>query len=260
MSYKCKYPIVLVHGMVLKDFKLYRAFRKIKDVLKENGIIVYVTNQDGVGTISNNAKQLKEEINQIIEKEKVDKVNIIAHSKGGLDARYMISSLKMDDKVASLTTLSTPHRGSNMSRIILKMPKWIASTLALFINLFYKLFKDKNPDILTLAHELTDTQMVKFNKDNVNSDKVYYQSYSSDIANKKTFLMILPRKISKYCENDTTDGIVSISSSAWGDYKGNMDNDYDHAEMVGAYGNKKTLNNVSKFYLNIVKELQEKGF
>ena len=106
----------------------------------------------------------------------------------------------------------------------------------------------------------THNKREEINKKVLNSNKVYYQSYSSDIANKKTFLMILPRKISKYCENETTDGIVSISSSVWGDYKGNMDKDYDHAEMVGAYGNKKTLKSVSKFYLNIVKELQEKGF
>ena len=32
-EYQCKYPVLLVHGMVLKDFKIYRAFRKIKDVL-----------------------------------------------------------------------------------------------------------------------------------------------------------------------------------------------------------------------------------
>ena len=42
MDYNCKYPVVLVHGMMLKDFKLYRAFRKIKDVLKDNGVHVYV--------------------------------------------------------------------------------------------------------------------------------------------------------------------------------------------------------------------------
>ena len=137
MDYNCKYPVVLVHGMMLKDFKLYRAFRKIKDVLKDNGVHVYVSNQDGVGSIENNAKQLKEEINEILKKENAEKVNIIAHSKGGIDSRYMISMLDMEDKVASLTTLSTPHHGSNMSRKLLTMPKWIASIIAFFTNSFY---------------------------------------------------------------------------------------------------------------------------
>ena len=41
-----------------------------------------------------------------------DRVVILAHSMGGLDARYMITKLKMADRVAALVTLSTPHRGS----------------------------------------------------------------------------------------------------------------------------------------------------
>lgn len=260
MDYNCKYPVVLVHGMMLKDFKLYRAFRKIKDVLKDNGVHVYVSNQDGVGSIENNAKQLKEEINEILKKENAKKVNIIAHSKGGIDSRYMISMLDMEDKVASLTTLSTPHHGSNMSRKLLTMPKWIASIIAFFTNTFYKINGDEHPDIIRVGEQLTDTYMKEFNKKVINSNKVYYQSYSSDIAHKKSFVIFLPKEFSKYCENESTDGIVSISSSVWGDYKGNMDNDYDHAEMVGAYGSKKTLNEVSRFYLSIIKELKVKGF
>src|SRR5207245_6473457 len=39
-------------------------------------------------------------------------VNLIAHSMGGLDARYMITHLGMAEHVRSLTTVSTPHRGT----------------------------------------------------------------------------------------------------------------------------------------------------
>lgn len=257
---KTNYPIVLVHGMVLKDFKLYKAFRKIKDNLIKQGLVVYVTNQDGVGTIENNALQLKEEILQILEKEKVDKVNIIAHSKGGLDSRYMISMLDMEDYVASLTTLSTPHHGSKLSSKLVSMPSIFARFLAFWINLFYKIFKDKKPDILALGYQLSDTYMIAFNKEILNSNKVYYQSYSSSLENKKSFLMMIPYKITKSLENDDTDGLVSIDSSKWGEYKGNIENNYDHGQMVGAYGSKKTLNKVTNFYINVIKELKGKGF
>src|SRR6185369_10558770 len=40
------------------------------------------------------------------------RVVIIAHSMGGLDARYMISRMGMAERVAALITISTPHRGS----------------------------------------------------------------------------------------------------------------------------------------------------
>jgi triacylglycerol lipase len=37
----------------------------------------------------------------------------MAHSMGGLDCRYLISRIKPDDYTPlSLTTISTPHRGS----------------------------------------------------------------------------------------------------------------------------------------------------
>ncbi len=39
-------------------------------------------------------------------------VNIVAHSMGGLDARYLISHMSFS-RVASLTTIATPHRGSS---------------------------------------------------------------------------------------------------------------------------------------------------
>ena len=106
-----KYPIVLVHGMMAKDFAFYPAFRGIVSFLRQQGLPVYVTNQDGIGTIAGNAAQLKAEISDILKKENCEKVNIIAHSKGGLDCRYAMDQLGMTPYVASLTTINTPHRG-----------------------------------------------------------------------------------------------------------------------------------------------------
>lgn len=260
MTKSPKYPIVLVHGMMVRDFKIYRAFRKIRNYISKFDVKVYVTNQDGVGSIENNAAQLKDEILKILEKEKVEKVNLIAHSKGGLDSRYMISMLDMDDHVASLTTLSTPHHGSKMSARIMKLPKFIASFIAFFINLVFRVFGDKHPDILTVGKQLSDDYMKGFNEEIVNSNKVYYQSYSSDIDKKATFLVFIPHAFSKRCEEENTDGVVSISSSVWGDYQGHIDVEADHFQMAGIYGGKKKIQEVSAFYLSIVKELKEKGF
>ena len=259
-NYQTKYPIVLVHGMMLKDFKRYRAFRGISNELSANGVKVYVTNQDGVGTIENNAKQLKDMIKVILEEKGIDKVNVIAHSKGGLDIRYMIHHFNMGKQIASLTTLSTPHHGSKLSSTILKIPRPLAKFIAFFINLFYRLFGDKNPDIIALGYDLSAEKMITFNENILDSKEVYYQSYSADLDDKKCFIMKLPHKITKYTEHDKTDGIVSVSSSMWGDYRGSIENNYDHIKMVGGYGGKKALKEISKFYLEIVKDLKEKGF
>lgn len=255
-----KYPIVLVHGMILKDFRFYRAFRKIRDFLKDEGCRVYVLTHDGIGTMANNAAQMKEMIEKILETEQVEKVNLIAHSKGGVDSRYMISYLDMEDKVASLTTLSSPHHGSKMCAKLLKMPKWMAKFISFWANFWYRIFGDKHPDLYTLATQLTDEYFVKFNEETPNSEKVYYQSYSSDLEHRKWVKMYFSHRFSRWCEGSATDGIVAVESSKWGEYRGNMPDDYDHMEMVAAHGSKKVLESVFQFYKTIVSDLISLGF
>ena len=255
-----KYPVVLVHGMVAKDFSFWHAFRGIADFLRQQGVTVYVTNQDGVGSVKTNAEQLKEELLQILQKENCEKVNLIAHSKGGVDARYMITHLDMAYCVSSLTTLSTPHHGSGLSAKLLKMPRFCAKTIAFLTDTFFRILGDRQPDIFQLGQDLTPEAMEQFNRITPNSPGVYYQSFSATASDNKAFLLNVPYQISRYCEQDDTDGMVSVRSSQWGQYRGNVGENVDHFKMVGVYGSAKRLTGVGLFYLHIIKELQEKGF
>lgn len=256
---KTQYPIVLVHGMMAKDFRLWRAFRGISHYLRGQGITVYVTNQDGVGAVATNAQQLKEEILTILQKKSCEKVNLIAHSKGGVDCRHMITHLDMAQHVASLTTLSTPHHGSHLSEKILKMPKFMAKIIAFCCNVFYRISGDRKPDMLQLGIDLTPEVMAQFNENTPNMPSVYYQSYSSSVTKKNGFTFI-PCRITFRTEQGMTDGLVSVSSSQWGEYQGDMIDNLDHFKMVGVYGSKKKLAEVGKFYLYIIEQLREKGF
>ena len=255
-----KYPVVLVHGMMAKDFPFWHAFRGISDFLEKQNVTVYVTNQDGIGAITTNAQQLKAEILDILQKENCEKVNIIAHSKGGVDSRYMISCLDMAEHVASLTTLSSPHHGSGLSARLLKMPPFLAKTIAFFNNTAFRILGDKHPDILQLGRDLTPEAMEQFNETAPNMSGVYYQSFSSTSPDKKAFLLSLPYQISRYCEQDDTDGMVSVHSSQWGNYRGSMGESIDHFKMVGLYGTEKKLTGVGLFYLHIIQELKTMGF
>lgn len=255
-----KYPVVLVHGMITKDFRFLHAFRCIADFLRQQNITVYITNQDGVGAVSTNAQQLKDEILEILQKEHCDKVNLIAHSKGGVDARYMISCLNMAEHIATLTTLSTPHHGSGLSARLLKMPHFMAKCIAGFSNITFRLLGDKQPDLYQLGLDMTPEAMEQFNETCPNHPSVYYQSFSSTAPDKKAFLRHIPYQISRHCEQDDTDGMVSVSSSKWGNYRGSVGGNIDHFQMVGTYGSKKKLMGVGLFYLHIVQELQSMGF
>lgn len=256
---KTQYPIVLVHGMMAKDFRLWRAFRGISHYLRGQGITVYVTNQDGVGAVATNAQQLKEEILTILQKEKCEKVNLIAHSKGGVDCRQMITHLDMAQHVASLTTLSTPHHGSGLSEKLLKMPRFMAKIIAFCYNVFFRICGDRKPDMLQLGLDLTPEAMARFNESTPDMPCVYYQSYSSSVT-KKNSITFIPCAITRRTERDMTDGVVSVSSSQWGEYQEDIGNNLDHFKMVGLYGSKKKLAEVGKFYLYIIEQLREKGF
>ena len=115
---KTKYPVILVHGIMMKDLGHVKAFGRIEHNLRSEGYSVYTADHDGLGTIENNAAQLKRFLEGIMEKEGVDKVNLIAHSKGGLDSLYMIDRLGMSGAVASVTFLSTPHKGSVIAEVL----------------------------------------------------------------------------------------------------------------------------------------------
>lgn len=259
---KTKYPIVLVHGIVLKDFLFIKSFGEIDRILRIQGHTVYKANVDGFGSIESNAQQLKEEIMKILEKENVDKVNIIAHSKGGLDSKYMIEHLEMEDHVASLTTLCTPHKGSPIATNLLKLPKFLTKFIALWINFWYKIFGDKKPDAYLTCQELQRVDSLKDEILNF-SDKVYCQSYSTEMKKSKDdFIMGIPLMFSKFFEkNQITDGVVPQDSTVFGEYKGMaLEGSISHSEIVDFMVKKKKKDKIYMFYSALCEELVNMGF
>jgi triacylglycerol lipase len=257
---KTKYPVVLVHGMMAKDFPFWHAFRGISDFLEKQKIPVYITNRDGVGNVTNCAQQLKEEILEILKKENCDKVNLIAHSKGGVDARYMISRLGMAEHIASLTTLSSPHHGSRVAVHLLNMPRFFRNILEFSLNTFFRLWGDQNPDAVQMAQDLTPEAMAEFNKNVPDAPGVYYQSYASVAPRAKNPFLLIPYRLSRKWEQRPTDGMVAVESAQWSNYRGCLRKPTDHFHLAGIFGSKKSLSDMGRFYKRIITDLQIMGF
>src|SRR5262245_18509104 len=108
-------PIVFAHGLLgfdclrLGRWVLARYWSGIPETLAAAGLRVLVARVSPLGSVPQRAAQLKAFIEQYSPHEPV---HVFAHSMGGLDARYMISRLSMAERVLSLTTIATPHRGS----------------------------------------------------------------------------------------------------------------------------------------------------
>lgn len=258
---KTKYPIILVHGIVLKEWRFVKSFGRIGKTLREAGYVVYSANTDGFGSIENNALQLKAQIEEILRNERAEKINIIAHSKGGLDSKYMICELGMKDAVASLTTLSTPHKGSRVATRLFGLPNWLKRVIAFWINLWYRIFGDKKPDALTVCRQLKESDDDGLDGLRV-PDGVYCQSYSSTMEKSRDdFLMSIPLYFSHRWGDGATDGLVSVESAKFAEYRGDcLDESLSHTEMVGFSIKKKKRQKVYSFYLKLCEELTAHGF
>ena len=257
----CKYPVILAHGIAAKQLKVFNAFGRIGHRLEASGERVFVADTDGFGTIEGNAEQLRAFVLRVLAECGTDKVNIIAHSKGGLDAKYMITHLGMEEHVASLTTLCTPHRGSIVASRIWAWPWWIKRTCAFFIDTTYRLlFGDRAPDSMRACEQLLnvheDDETVAF------SHAVYAQSYSSTLrSGKDCFLMSIPRYVYKKYENVDNDGLVSTHSARFAHYRGEcLDISVSHVQIIDLFAKRKQKEKIYAFYLGICRELSEMGF
>lgn len=256
-----KYPIILAHGLAAKQLRIMNAFGRIGEELEKEGYKVFVADTDGFGSVEHNAEQLRDYINRVLILTGAEKVNIIAHSKGGLDSKYMITKLGMEDKVASLTTLCTPHRGSIIASKIWDLPMPIKKLIAFWIDMFYCLFLgDKHPDSIRACAQLRavdeSEETLQF------SYKVYCQSYSTSISDvKDCFIMGLPMKLQHHFEVLDNDGLVSEESAQFGCYRGRcLDIPVSHVQIIDLFSKKGQKEQIYAFYKKVCSELSEMGF
>lgn len=260
---KTKYPIVLVHGIFFRDWKHVNYWGRIPAELKRNGARVYYGGQQSAASIENNAKELKKNIQDVMEKEGVDKVNIIAHSKGGLDARYMISKLGMDKHVASLTTVNTPNRGTPLVNRLLKVvPDRTARFVAKKYNETFKKLGDENPDFLAGVEELSEENIAKMNKDLKNKKGVLYQSVGSEMVSPKSTVLPLTLGYAIISlDGEDNDGLVPVESFVNGKYLGTIKTEegIGHGDMIDMTRRNLKGFDVREFYVKLVEDLKKKG-
>ncbi|OQY02895.1 MAG: hypothetical protein B6I20_06170 [Bacteroidetes bacterium 4572_117] len=262
------HPVLLVHGIAYRDdVPFIKYWSKIPEKLEKNGATVFLAHQDALNSHIENALQIKDRIQQILEETGCEKVNIISHSKGGLESRYMISNLGMANKVASLTTLATPHRGSALADTVFAFleRKNLLIKASKIARFYARLIGDKEPNFYRAGKDLTNTYMQHFNQSILDVPDVYYQSYGGVVTkNYPAWLVRVQHKLMTKAEGDN-DGIVSKQSYQWGNFKGiaksNDDFGVSHFDIVGM----RFVSGVSSFdanyfVINIVKDLKTKGF
>ncbi len=260
-----KYPILLVHGVGFRDQKHLNYWGRIPNELFINGARVFYGNQQSAIAIKDSAEELSARVKEICETYGCEKLNIIAHSKGGLDCRYAIENLGMGQYVASLTTISTPHKGCEYADYLLnKIPEKTKNFVARRYNNTLKKLGDHKPDFLAAMHDLTASACAEFNEKHPTPDYFFTQSIGSLIPKNARFgdpFDVITRFIRK--SDGTNDGLVGEDSFPWGEkftlISSRKNYGVSHCDITDLF--KKNIDgfDVREFYVDLVYDLKKRG-
>ncbi|VTR95710.1 alpha beta-hydrolase : Putative esterase OS=uncultured microorganism PE=4 SV=1: PGAP1 [Gemmata massiliana] len=207
----CGYDRVVAFGRTLKDY-----FPGIREQLEAVGNRVLVPRLSCTLGVSARAGELARYIQKHVP---TGPVHVIGHSMGGLDARYMVSQLGMADRVRSLTTVGTPHRGSAFADWGVGRFGRLLTPFFQFLGLSYQAFID-----------LTSAACRRFNETVRDVRGVRYYSVAGVcegqwIGPEWRF----PHGIVSRAEGPN-DGVVSVTSATWGEHTDVWDG--DHLNLV----------------------------
>jgi triacylglycerol lipase len=233
---KPQHPIVLAHGLLgFDELRLagkllpsIQYWRGIKEALNANGVEVITT---AVGASSSIEQRAAELLRQIQTKARGRSVNIVAHSMGGLDARYLISNLKpWDVEIKSLTTVGTPHRGSSFADFVFRE---IGEGN---VGSVYRLLGKLGIESGAFAQLTTGYMRERFNPENLDDEKVRYFSYGARFRPSVWSVFRFSYEMIEVVEGPN-DGLVSVESSKWDErgYRGTLDG-VSHLDLINWYG------------------------
>lgn len=214
------------------------------------------------------------------------KVILIAHSQGGLDARYLISTLGYGDRVAALVTVSTPHHGTRLGDVVNNaVPVAADAIINVFASVLGAAYNSASgpADIRLSLSSMSEASVEQFNRENPDDPRVIYRSWAGRsnrrdgrrwcplgaIADDPTvldnlFTPLIPLGLIIE-DNDpmqnVNDGLVSVRSARWGQFMGCVP--ADHFDEIGQIAHTGPVSeshfNHLVFYRDIVRRLRADG-
>ena len=264
---RTRYPLLLVHGVFFRDFDHFNYWGRIPEELKKNGATIYYGEHNSAAAVADSAVELEKRVEEIVQQTGCGKVNIIAHSKGGLDARTMIAATPAGKYVASLTTINTPHRGCEFADYLLtEIPEAQQKMIAEQYNSVAAKLGDRDPDFLAAVYDLTSQKCRERNEAVHDDPGVFYQSVGSVLqgASSGQFPLNFTYHLVKYFDGEN-DGLVGIKSFKWGSSLRMLRNTeakrgISHGDMIDLNRENITGLDIREFYVQLVSDLREKGF
>jgi triacylglycerol lipase len=295
-----RFPIILAHGFNTSTTNFWR-FNDVDVALVEDGHVARLGSVPPFDTPAVRAEFLADQVDALLAETGAAQVNLVCFSMGGLDCRFLVSpaGLGYGDKVASVTTISSPHRGTFVADVAGKVLPGTDHSAAIdaLATMFGKSFSEVADDshVVAALQSMSEAAMVGFNAEIVDAPGVYYQSWASfssvgglphpdknaepracTDADGKLQMMRNPGThdrmdallvgasafVAHGTELRPNDGVSTVESAKWGVFRGCFP--ADHLDVVGQIDDVPPISQTGydylRFFRNLAFDLAARGF
>ena len=206
--------IVFVHGYLAPLPNAYwLGSLKLMHDLRRRNVELKIVRAPVTGTVARRAARLGREIAAT----RAERIVLVGHSMGGLDARYAARHLDPARRVSDVVTLGTPHHGTMLADLVHRLRHRLPAPL-------------REIDQGGLA-DLTRSAARRFNEAVPDRADVRYHAICGRVAPSAvpTLLQPFARRLESH-EGDN-DSLVAVASARWGDTL--VVDDADHWALIG---------------------------
>jgi triacylglycerol esterase/lipase EstA (alpha/beta hydrolase family) len=285
-----RYPLVLSHGFAGFDrVGPLEYFAGVAPALRARGFAVYLTAVEPVAaTEGARDPELARQVACIAERAGAAKLNLVGHSQGGLDARFVAADPDFAGRVATVTTIATPHHGTVLADLFLGVLPGATDDL---FNAVAELVgvvvgaPEQEASLRAAMAQMTTAQMAVFNDLHPDQPGVAYFSWggrsvrsalSSDLAAEACADSVLPNPLARDLidplllvafdfigqERGANDGMVDVTSTRWGTFMSCIA--ADHMDQIGMLSVAETnpfsgFNHI-EYFAHVAGDLETRGY
>ena len=264
-----RYPIVMVHGFSgFHNIGPIDYFYNVVNTIAPQGYDLHIAVLDAYNSTEKRGPELAVVIDQVLAETFAYKVNIIAHSQGGVDSRFVISELGYGDRIGLLNMIATPHHGTQLADVIINDPTGIGKPILDAMLAVMGAVLD-GPEAEQNAHDsfvtLSTAYMEEFNKTHLDDPRVAYKSWAgrtcevweSNCPNPVNAYLVVTYELLK-SQAGENDAIVPTDSAKWTGFQGVLD--ADHFDEVGQLAGMTGGFDHLKFYQSVVDGTAADGY
>ena len=284
------YPIILAHGFSgFHNIGPLDYFYGVQDALSKDGRQVFVTRVDPYNSSEARGAELLTQVQNILGDTEADKVNLICHSQGALDCRYVANQL--GSRIGAVVMVAGVNRGDYVADVaagVIQGPT--ANAVQLLLTLFGDGVLDPNghpnTDAQAAIAQLTTAGAAAFNAKYPDDPNVAYFSIAGRSENgggdedcgsaveapfvEKWDQVTSPVNpllsgTASLIDNEsspppTNDGLVTVASAKWGTFLGCVPADHlSEVCQIGGQSSGSSYDCVT-MYRDIASWLVARGF